>query len=263
MTVSEDTSNVSRETRRRGVRAFTHEVMGMTVSLHVRAAAPTRADITQAAKQVWAELDRADATFSTYRTDSELMRLRRGDLPESEASEDMLTVRALCAEAKAVTNGLFTDDLIAPDGTRGFDPTGLVKGWSVEQAGRHLKQIPGIVYCVNAAGDMTAGLGAGPIPADIPTTWNVGITNPSNNAEVIDTVTLEAGQSLATSGTGERGRHITDPRTGEPLETERRSVTVIGTDLTWTDVWATAAFIDPDALAFSRMAASYRVAVTL
>ena len=37
-------------------------------------------------------------------------------------------------------------------------------------------------------------------------------------------------------------------------------MTVVGPDLTWADVWATAAFVDPDALAFSRMAASYRLA---
>ena len=38
------------------------------------------------------------------------------------------------------------------------------------------------------------------------------------------------------------------------------SVTVVGPDLVWADVWATACFLEPDALAFSRMAASYRVA---
>ncbi|MFZ1385576.1 MAG: FAD:protein FMN transferase, partial [Propionicimonas sp.] len=40
-----------------------------------------------------------------------------------------------------------------------------------------------------------------------------------------------------------RGRHIIDPATGEPVREELLSATVIGPELTWADVYATAAFV--------------------
>ncbi|WP_210406336.1 FAD:protein FMN transferase, partial [Micromonospora sp. MH33] len=43
-----------------------------------------------------------------------------------------------------------------------------------------------------------------------------------------------------TSGTARRGAHITDPRAGRPAEAVR-SVTVVGPELLWADVYATAA----------------------
>ena len=76
----------------------------------------------------FAALHRADDVFSTYRADSDLMRIRRGELDETEADPWYADVRALCEEAATVTNGLFTTDLVGPDGSRGYDPTGLVKG---------------------------------------------------------------------------------------------------------------------------------------
>ena len=43
-------------------------------------------------------------------------------------------------------------------------------------------------------------------------------------------------------GTAARGRHITDPATGRAVE-PLASATVIGPELTWADVYATAAFV--------------------
>ena len=47
--------------------------------------------------------------------------------------------------------------------------------------------------------------------------------------------------AVATSGVAERGSHIIDPHTGQPA-TELASVTVVGSGLTLTDAYATAAF---------------------
>lgn len=46
--------------------------------------------------------------------------------------------------------------------------------------------------------------------------------------------------AVATSGTARRGAHITDPRSGRPAGAVR-SVTVVGPELLWADVYATAA----------------------
>ena len=51
---------------------------------------------------------------------------------------------------------------------------------------------------------------------------------------------------MATSGAAIRGAHVLDPRTGSAVD-RPGSVTVVGPDLLWADVWATAAWVDPDA----------------
>ena len=255
-------------------RAFVEHTMGMAVSLHIRVAHDefgSRTDeLADTAHRAFAALHRADDVFSTYRADSDLMRIRRGELDETEADPWYADVRALCEEAATVTNGLFTTDLVGPDGSRGYDPTGLVKGFAVERAADVLRAVPGIVFCLNAGGDLTCDAGAG-ASASIERVWRVGISDPRDAAGVVATIELTQG-ALATSGTAQRGAHIVDPRTNVD-ENRRRgqespmghgggcaSVTVVGPDLVWADVWATACFLDPDALAFSRMAASYRVA---
>lgn len=236
--------------------------MGMAISLHVRALTydlERRADvIADAAQQAFAVLRRADAVFSTYRANSDLMRVRRGDLAEPDADPWFAEVRALCDEAISVTGGLFTTDLVGPDGSRGFDPTGIVKGWAVERAADVLRAVPGIVFCLNAGGDMVASTGE---RADerITRTWRVGIADPHDPSRVTTTLELSDG-ALATSGTAQRGAHIVDPRASLPARSPFTSVTVVGPDLTWADVWATVSFLDADALPFSRMAASYRMA---
>jgi thiamine biosynthesis lipoprotein len=49
---------------------------------------------------------------------------------------------------------------------------------------------------------------------------------------------------VATSGAAARGAHVVDPRTGLGIE-RAGSATVVGPDLLWADVWATAAWVDP------------------
>ena len=55
-------------------------------------------------------------------------------------------------------------------------------------------------------------------------------------------VRLQSG-GLATSGTTKRGRHLIDPRTGEPSESPWRQVTVCGATCLMADVAAKAAFL--------------------
>ncbi len=71
--------------------------------------------------------------------------------------------------------------------------------------------------------------------------WKIAIEDPRDRTRTLLTIPLRTG-AVATSGTAARGRHIIDPRTGSWAQ-ELLSATVIGPDLLWTDVYATAAFV--------------------
>lgn len=97
-------------------------------------------------------------------------------------------------------------------------------------------------HSITGGGDVqTVG---GPAPGR---PWRIGVAHPRRPGLL---ATVVAGQDLAvaTSGTAERGAHILDPHTGRPA-TALASLTVLGTGLTRTDVWATAGFaMGPDCL---------------
>jgi len=214
-------------------RAFVEQVMGMPVSIHVRGAVD--AGVELAVAQAFGVLRRVDAVFSTWREDSDLLRVRRGELSEADAHPWLAEVTALCDEAERRTGGLFSSQAT---GTQP-DPTGLVKGWAVEQAGRHLQHVQGISFCVNAGGDLLADAGLGAVPS----VWRVGVEDPRDRRRVTATVELSRG-GLATSGNAARGEHIADPRSGRRVRRDG-SATVWGPSLLWADVWATALFVDP------------------
>ena len=221
-------------------RAFVEQVMGLPVSIHLRADRRRALDgheVMTAVGQAFGVLRRVDAVFSTWREDSDLMRVRRGDLDPAGAHPWLVEVERLCAEAERRTAGLFS----ASYGDAPHDPTGLVKGWAIEQAAMHLRHVPGISWCVNAGGDLLAGTGRGASPS----TWRVGVEDPRVPGVVAARVPLRIG-GLATSGAAARGAHVVDPRTGAAVARDG-SATVWGPTLLWADVWATALFVDPQA----------------
>jgi thiamine biosynthesis lipoprotein len=71
-----------------------------------------------------------DATFSTYKDDSEISRFNRGELALADADPRVRDVLARCEELRVVTRGYF-DVRAASPGV--IDPSGLVKGWSVDR----------------------------------------------------------------------------------------------------------------------------------
>ncbi|MES4890552.1 FAD:protein FMN transferase [Streptomyces sp. NPDC096012] len=209
------------------------EVMGTVFSFDVRGGetGAVRAALTTAV----AGLHRADALFSTYREDSEVSRLARGELTVARCAPEVAEVLELAAEAERLSGGWFSARY------RGsLDPTGIVKGWAAERAARLLAAVDGVRgVSVNGGGDVQM-LGA-PEPRR---PWRVGVADPLRTGGLAAVVSSAgaAELSVATSGTAERGAHIVDPRTGRSAVTDLVSVTVVGPRLTWVDCWATAAF---------------------
>jgi FAD:protein FMN transferase len=216
-------------------RAFVEQVMGLPVSIHVRGNVDEAA-VAVGVEQAFGHLRKVDAVLSLWRPDSDLCRSLRGELPTADTHPWLEEVRTLCVAAERRTGGLFSATAAAGGS---YDPTGLVKGWAVEGAGRHLAHVPGISFCLNAGGDIAVGVGYGATPSS----WRVGIEDPRDRSHVAATVDLTRG-GLATSGTAARGSHILDPATGQPVE-RVGSATVWGPSLLWADVWATALFVDP------------------
>ena len=210
------------------------QVMGMPVSLAVRGPAGLPA-VEAAWAAVVAELREVDRVFSRYRPDSVVSRLGRGELGLDDCPPEFAEVLALGARAEQESGGAFRVHRPGPDGALELDADGVVKGWAVQRAARHLADLPGTDFCLSAGGDLvcaTADPGSPP--------WRIGIEDPHDPQRVLAVVPVTTG-AVATSGTAHRGAHLVDARTGRP-PTGVASVTVIADDLTWADLDATAAY---------------------
>jgi thiamine biosynthesis lipoprotein len=195
------------------------QVMGTVASLDVRGGRPS--GIETALRS----LHDADARFSTYRPDSEISRIDRGELRVPDASADVRTVLARCEQLREETGGFFD----ARAGGR-LDPSALVKGWATQRAADLLTAGGLTEFCLSVGGDVvTRGEG-----------WTVGVQHPHDRSAIAARV--QAGDlSIATSGGYERGEHILDPHTRTPPR-DVLSVTVTGPDLGTADAYSTAAY---------------------
>jgi thiamine biosynthesis lipoprotein len=204
-------------------------VMGTVVTIDVRE--PFVADAALDEALAW--LHDVDRRFSMFRSDSEVDRLADGSLELDDASPDVRAVLTLADELCARTDGYFDVRGHRPDGLR--DPTGLVKGWAVDEAVAILRLAGARNLQVAAGGDLVAAGEPSPGRA-----WRIGIRHPDL---ADDTAAILAARDLAvaTSGLYERGGHIRDPHTGD-VPAQLRSMTVVGPRLGLADAFATAAF---------------------
>ncbi|MEV5751750.1 FAD:protein FMN transferase [Actinoallomurus sp. NPDC052308] len=201
--------------------------MGTVFSFDLREPYPSDG----ALEEVIAWLHWVDATFSTYRPESDIGRLARGEVEVGDCAPEVGEILALCDRLTEATDGCFS----AYAGGA-LDPSGVVKGWAIERAGSMLRAAGSPNHHVNGGGDLQ--LSGGPEPGR---PWRVGIADPLRPGTV---ATVVAGRDLAvaTSGTAERGAHILDPRTGRPAAA-LAAVTVVGPSVTFADAYATAAFV--------------------
>jgi len=212
----------------------THPVMGTVASVHVHDRVDERV-VDAAVTATWAELDRLEAVFSTFRPTSEISRINGGELHLLDAGAEVLEVVDACTWLEHASGGAFR---ARRPGDTVLDPAGFVKGWATELAARHLHLAGLQHWYLSVGGDIqtrgTAGDGS---------PWRVGISDPnSSDPRVVRAIVEVAGDAVATSGTAARGRHIWDGRTGRAAD-ELASMTVVGPHLTWADAFATAAFV--------------------
>jgi thiamine biosynthesis lipoprotein len=210
-----------------GLRRVEH-IMGLPIVIDVR-----DGDVQDALlHEAFDEFRSVDARFSTYRPDSEISRLNRGELAPGDAHPDVREILASCEALRLATRGYF--DVRAADPAI-IDPSGLVKGWSVDRVVSILERGGMRDFAVSAGGDVVVRGGA--LPDDC---WRVGIQHPTI-ADKLAQVVVARNLAIATSGSYARGEHVLDPHTGTP-PVGVVSVTITGRDLASADAYATAAF---------------------
>jgi thiamine biosynthesis lipoprotein len=200
--------------------------MGTTVSIDLRDHGPVR----PAVDRVVSWLHAVDRMFSPYQESSAISRINRGTLRAADAGPLVNEVLGRCDDLRDRTDGYFD----ARANGR-LDPSALVKGWAIQVAADRLLAAGLANFCLSAGGDVvTRGV---PEPDQV---WRIGVQHPREPSSLA--AVIEAGElAVATSGTYERGEHITDPHTGEPPQ-GLLSVTVCGPDLGTADALSTAAF---------------------
>nr|WP_310715985.1 FAD:protein FMN transferase [Streptomyces lydicus] len=212
---------------RRGLR-HVEQAMGTVFSFDIRDARTAAVETALGEAVAW--LHHVDAVFSTYRPDSAISRLGRGEIGLDDCPAEVREVLDRCERAERATGGWFS-----PTAGATLDPSGLVKGWAVERAWQLLRAAGARDTCVNGGGDLRFGGESAP---GCP--WRIGIAHPLRPGDLC-TVVTGRDLAVATSGSAERGPHILDPHTGTPAAGPA-SVTVVGPDLSTTDAYATAAF---------------------
>jgi len=205
----------------------TRILMGMPVTVDIAGA--SKGELIET---VYGYFEQIDRRFSTYRSDSEIAAINRGDVPVADWSGEMLEVLAIAERTKGETDGYF--DIRKPDGS--LDPSGIVKGWAIRNAAAIVQRAGIGDFFIEAGGDVQS-CGKNASGHD----WSVGIRNPFNADEIVKVV-YPRGRGMATSGTYVRGQHIYNPHgIGRPIQ-DIVSLTVIGADVLEADRFATAAF---------------------
>ncbi len=181
-------------------------------------------------KQVFDYFRTVDERYSPYKETSELSAINNG-LPKKEWSEEMRAVLGMCEETEQQTDGFFN---IRHRGK--LDPSGLVKGWAIQQAADQLCSKGYKNFYIEAGGDIQVYGNSLDNEG-----WRVGIRNPFNTQEVVKVIQL-SDYAVATSGTYIRGEHIYNPHNNNRPAQEAQSLTVIGPTIYDADRFATAAF---------------------
>ena len=206
----------------------TRNIMGMHITVEIidKKATP------EVFEEVFSYFTSVDKQFSTYKNDSEIMRINRGEISVENYSKEVKEIFALAEKTKRETSGYF--DIKKPDGT--LDPSGVVKGWAIQNAAELLLKKGYKNFYIDAGGDVQSS-GLNEEGED----WSIGIRNPFKQEEIVKIVYTK-GKGIATSGSYLRGQHIYNPHTPQEKLLEIVSLTVIGENVLEADRFATAAF---------------------
>jgi len=197
--------------------------MGMPITVDIPSC-----DNERIFEKVFKRFREIDSRFSPYKKDSELFKYQRGEIEEKNLSIEFKKIMAACKKAAEETNGYFSAYFSGK-----YDPTGYVKGWAISEAGKVIEKAGFRTYCIGAGGDILARSNSDKV-------WNIGIQEPKDKTKILEQVSISNG-AVATSGNYERGKHIINPKTGQPAD-QLLSVSVIGPGIIKADILATAIF---------------------
>lgn len=200
-------------------------IMGMPITLEIVDSWVKDGDF----KKIFDYFKYVDQKFSTYKKSSEISYINSKKNKQIKLSEDMQNIFELAEQTKKETDGYFD---IFKNGH--CDPSGVVKGWAINNAANLLKELGFENFYIEAGGDIqTSGKNSQG------KSWIVGIRNPFNSKEIIKVLRIED-QGVATSGTYIRGFHIYNPH--GKIEDDIVSLTVVGPNICDADRFATASF---------------------
>lgn len=204
----------------------TELIMGMPITVTINSTRDSNIF-----KDVFDYFRHIDQVFSPYKTDSELSKLNNKEILQDDCSLEMKEILKLCLDTKNMTYNYFDID------KRGvLDPSGLVKGYAVDEAAKKIKKRGLNNFFIEAGGDIEArGFNEDGQP------WHIGIRNPFRIDEIVKVVVL-SNLGIATSGTYIRGEHIYDPLKNYQAPRGIASLSVIGPNVFEADRFATAAF---------------------
>lgn len=200
-------------------------IMGMPITIMTPAASLDASHI----EEIFDFFRYVDTTYSPFIETSDVSRINNGSLIEKDYTKELRSILSLAETTKQETKGYFD---VWHRGI--FDPSGIVKGWAIEQASKMMGQHTSDFY-IEAGGDIQVS-GANADGKD----WKIGVRNPFNRYENISVVSLN-NHAIATSGTAIRGQHIYDPVQSKEL-TGIVSLSIIARNIIDADRMATAAF---------------------
>ena len=213
------------------------DVWGTVVDVDIASMDVSGSELNVAMEKVIEFCHNVDEDFSTYKSDSWISHLRQGKVAIEDCPSNVQEVWDLCRQAKHVSDGAFDPWAVAG----GFDPSGLVKGWAADICADMLVAAGAHHVQVNAAGDLALRGGWFDPTDSTVKPWKIGVVNPDNRQEVLKIFEITDG-AIATSGTYERGAHISDPYTGM-IAIGAKSATIVGREGWLCDALATAVMV--------------------
>ncbi|MEW5757961.1 MAG: FAD:protein FMN transferase [Candidatus Omnitrophota bacterium] len=118
-----------------------------------------------------------------------------------------------------------------------IDLGGIGDGYILDKVVALVKKQGVSSMLINAGGDIYC---LGKKSKDKP--WEIGIQNPYIEKDVLKIISLE-NKAITTSGTYQQPKHIINPKTGKPAQSNIVSVSIITNDCITADALATAAFV--------------------
>ncbi len=108
---------------------FEIEVWGTILFIDVTSPTLNFKEIDSAIDKVKKFVYKVDNEFSTYKENSFVSRLLRGDIKIKDCPAEVIEVWNACAIASEFTDGAFNPWSVPG----GFDPSGYVKGWAADK----------------------------------------------------------------------------------------------------------------------------------